>query len=55
MGLEINYLDGQTPLSEEELNGLKILSISTREELDEFEQFNIEKAIQWTFGKKIQA
>ena len=54
MGLEINYLDGQTPLSVEELEGLKILSISTREELDEFEQFNIEKAIQWTFGKKIQ-
>ena len=54
MGLEINYLDGQTPLSDEELDGLKILSISTREELDEFEQFNIEKAIQWTFGKKIQ-
>jgi Fic-DOC domain mobile mystery protein B len=54
MGLEINYLDGQTPLSEEELDGLKILSISTREELDEFEQFNIEKAIQWTLGKKIQ-
>ena len=54
MGLEINYLDGQTSLSEEELDGLKILSISTREELDEFEQFNIEKAIQWTFGKKIQ-
>lgn len=54
MGLEINYLDGQTPLSEEELYGLKILSISTREELDEFEQFNIEKAIQWTLGKKIQ-
>lgn len=52
MGLEINYLDGQTPLSEEELDGLKILSISTREELDEFEQFNIEKAIQWTLGKK---
>jgi Fic-DOC domain mobile mystery protein B len=54
MGLDINYLDGQTPLSEEELDGLKIQSISTREELDEFEQFNIEKAIQWTFGKKIQ-
>lgn len=54
MGLEFNNLDGQTPLSVEELDGLKILSISTREELDEFEQFNIEKAIQWTFGKKIQ-
>ena len=54
MGLEFNNLDGQTPLSVEELDGLKILSISTREELDEFEQFNIEKAIQWTFSKKIQ-
>ena len=53
MGLEINYLDGQTPLSEEELEGLKILSITAREELDEFEQLNIEKAIQWTIGKKI--
>jgi Fic-DOC domain mobile mystery protein B len=55
MGLEINYLDGQTPLSEEEFDGLKISSITTREELDEFEQLNIEKAIQWSFGKKIQS
>jgi hypothetical protein len=29
------------------------LSITTREELDEFEPLNIEKAMQWTFGKKI--
>ena len=55
MGLKTNYLDGQTPLSEEEIDGLKISSITTREELDEFEQLNIEKAIQWTFGKKILA
>ena len=55
MGLEINYIDGQTPLSEEEKDGLKIPSITTREELDEFEQLNVEKAIQWTFGKKIKA
>ena len=53
MGLEINYWDGQTPLSEEEFEGLKISSITTREELDEFEQLNIEQAIQWTFGKKV--
>jgi hypothetical protein len=52
MGLEIKYFDGQTPLSEEEIDGLKISSITTREELDEFEQLNIEKSIQWTFGKK---
>jgi len=55
MGLEISYIDGQTPLSEEEKDGLKIPSITIREELDEFEQLNIEKAIQWTFGKKIKA
>lgn len=55
MGLEINYLNGQTPLSEEELEGLKISSITTREELDEFEQLNIEKAIQWTIGKKFHS
>jgi Fic-DOC domain mobile mystery protein B len=54
MGLDINYVDGQTPLSEEELEGLRISSITTREELDEFEQLNIEKAIQWTIGKKIK-
>lgn len=53
MGLKISYIVGQTPLSEEEQDGLKIQSITTREELDEFEQLNIEKAIQWTFGKKL--
>lgn len=55
MGLNIEYIDGQTPLNEEELDGLLIPSITTREELDEFEQLNIEKAIQWTFGKKWKA
>lgn len=55
MGLKIDYIDGQTPLNEEEQDGLLIPSITTREELDEFEQLNIEKAIQWTFGKKWKA
>lgn len=54
MGLTIEYRDGQTPLNEEEKDGLRIPSITTREELDEFEQLNIEKAIQWTLGKKIK-
>ncbi len=54
MGLKIEYRDGQTPLNEGEKDGLRIPSITTREELDEFEQLNIERAIQWTFGKKIQ-
>jgi Fic-DOC domain mobile mystery protein B len=55
MGLNSDYIDGQTPPNEEEQNGLLIPSITTREELDEFEQLNIEKAIQWTFGKKWKA
>ncbi len=54
MGLEIKYIDGQTPLSIEEIEGLKIPSISTRSELDEFEQLNIEKAIEWTIRLKIK-
>ncbi|AYN05482.1 mobile mystery protein B [Flavobacterium sp. 140616W15] len=54
MGLKIEYINGQTPLSEEELEGLKIPSISTRGELDEFEQLNIEKAIEWTMRLKIK-
>ena len=52
MGLEIEYIEGQTPLDEDEKEGLLIKSITTRSELDEFEQFNIEKAVQWTLSKK---
>jgi Fic-DOC domain mobile mystery protein B len=54
MGLELQYKDGQTPLDEEEKEGLKIKSISTQGELDEFEQLNIEKAIEWTIHTKLK-
>lgn len=54
MGLKIEYINGQTPLSEEEMEGLKIPSISTRGELDEVEQLNIQKAIEWTIRLKIK-
>tara|TARA_R110002050_G_scaffold157357_1_gene285933 strand:- start:26014 stop:26127 length:114 start_codon:yes stop_codon:yes gene_type:complete len=37
MGLNLKYAEGQTPLSEEEKEGLKIKSITTQQELDEFE------------------
>lgn len=47
MGLELEYIDGQTPLDEDEKEGLLIDSITTREELDEFEQLNIQKAVKW--------
>ena len=47
MGLNLQYEYGQTPLDPEELEGLKIHSISTKAELDEHEQQNIEEAILW--------
>jgi Fic-DOC domain mobile mystery protein B len=43
------YIEGQTPLDEDEKQGLLIQTISNREELDEFEQMNIQLAIEWTF------
>jgi hypothetical protein len=51
MGLDLEYIDGQTPLDEEEKEGLLIPTIATRGELDEFEQQNIEQAVQWTLGR----
>ena len=55
MGLEFDYKDGQTPLDEEEKEGLKIKSITTQGELDEFEQLNIEKAVEWTIHTKLKS
>lgn len=54
MGLDLDYLDGQTPLDEDEKEGLLIPSITTRGELNEFEQKNIEQAIQWTLGRSVK-
>jgi len=54
MGLELQYTDGQTPLDEEEKEGLKIKSITTQGELDEFEQLNIEKAVEWTIHNNLK-
>lgn len=54
MGLDLEYIDGQTPIDEEEKEGLRIETISTKGELDEFEQLNIEEALQWVFGKKFK-
>ena len=54
MGLDQPYIPGQTPSEEEEREGLRIFSISTRKELDEFEQHNIEEAIQWLLTHKIR-
>lgn len=48
MGLNLTYIEGQTPLDEDEKQDLLIPTISTQGELDEFEQQNIEYAVQWT-------
>ena len=55
MGLDFNIVDGQTPLYEEEEDGLLIPTIATRGELDEFEQRNIEQAVQWTLGRTFKS
>lgn len=55
MGLDLEYINGQTPLDEDEKEGLLIPTIATREELDEFEQSNIEEAMQWVFNRSFKA
>jgi Fic-DOC domain mobile mystery protein B len=55
MGLDLEYINGQTPLDEDEKNGLLIPTIATRGELDEFEQQNIEEAIQWVLTRTLKA
>jgi len=47
MGLDLNFNKDGTILSEEEKDGLLIPTITTRGELDEFEQQNIEKAVEF--------
>lgn len=55
MGLSLDFEDGQTPLDEDEKQGLRIKFITTRGELDEFEQQNIEQAVLWTMGRPLDA
>lgn len=53
MGLNnLQYNEGQTPLDPDEKDGLLIPTVSTRGELDEVEQRNIEKAIRWTLERR---
>lgn len=55
MGLEIEYLPGQTPLDPDEMDGLRLDAIATRGELDEWEQWNIEQAVQWSLRRSFRA
>jgi Fic-DOC domain mobile mystery protein B len=52
MGLDLNNIEGQTPLDEDEKEGLLIPTITTRGELDEFEQLGVEKANEWLLIKR---
>ena len=52
MGLELSFDAGQTPLDEEEKEGLRIASLTTKAELDELEQRNIEQAVRWTIERR---
>lgn len=53
MGLNLEYINGQTPIDEDEKLGLLIPTISSRDELDEFEQQNIETAMHWLFTRSL--
>ena len=55
MGLDLDYIDGQTPLDEDEKEGLIIPTIATRGELDEFEQQNIEQAVLRSLNRSFKA
>ncbi len=55
MGLDAGYIEGQTPLDEDEKEGLLIPTIATRGELDEFEQQNIEQAVFWSLNRSFKA
>lgn len=55
MGLGLDYSDGQTPPDEDEKEGLLIKTITTRGELDEFEQLGVEKANEWLLTRKLDS
>jgi Fic-DOC domain mobile mystery protein B len=52
MGLDFDYSEGQTPLDEDEKDGLLIPTVITRGEWDEFEQLGVEKVNEWLLTKK---
>jgi Fic-DOC domain mobile mystery protein B len=55
MGINYQYTPGQTPIDEDEKEGLLIRSISTLGELNEAEQLNIQTAVEWTLRRRFEA
>lgn len=54
MGLNEGIEFGQTPLDENEIEGLLIRNITTQAELNEYEQENIQKALRWVMKGKFR-
>jgi len=52
--MELEYQDSQSPLDEDEKERLLIKTITTHGELDEHEQLNIEKSVQWTIQSRFK-
>jgi fido (protein-threonine AMPylation protein) len=47
MTAHFEYPNGATPLDPDEMEGLRIGHITTREEMNRFEQDNINEALRW--------
>lgn len=52
MGLTLFYLEGQTPLELAQMEGLKVKTISTQQQLNEFELVNINESLKWLNSKR---
>jgi len=50
--MDIEYPAGATPLDPDETGGLLLSHITTREELNHWEQLNIGEAEEWAFNRK---
>jgi len=50
--IEFNYPEGATPLDPNEIEGLLLTHITTRAELDRWEQDNINQALAWIAQRK---
>ena len=48
----MDYPDGATPLDPDEMDGLRFKHVSTRGELDQLEQANIDEGLQWVKKQK---
>lgn len=52
MGLNWVFRGGETPLDPDEIEGLRVPLITTRAELDEHEQLNIQRANAWLLERR---